>query len=191
MVSFTIISSTNHTWKKVNSEDNIIVYNCEVEGSKFKKSKVETTINFSNLKNAEIVLKDVSKYKNWQPNCSSSKLIKAEGNKIYSYLTFDAPWPVSDRDLILESTFTKSENRLMMKTTCKPNYIKKDDDFVRITYSEGLWEIEQKNDGNLIIRNTNHSSPGGNIPAWLSSSAVENMPIETIQGFKKALRELE
>jgi len=144
MVSLTSISSTNHAWKKVNSEDNIIVYNCEVEGSKFKKSKVETTINFSNLKNAEIVLKDVSKYKNWQPNCSSSTLIKAEGNKIYTYLTFDAPWPVSDRDLILESTFIKSENKLMMKTTCKPNYIKKDDDFVRITCSEGLWEIEKK-----------------------------------------------
>jgi len=49
----------------------------------------------------------------------------------------------------------------------------------------------EKNEGTLFIRNTNHSSPGGNIPAWLSSSAVEDMPIETIQGFKKALRELE
>ena len=183
-----LLSFTADTWEKVNSEGDIIVYNTEVLGDKFKKSKVETTINYGSIDKAEKVLKNISNYVKWQPKCESSKSLKIDGNKITLYLTFGAPWPVSDRDLILESTFTKTENKLLVKSTCKPKYQDEVEDYVRITYSESSWEIEQKEGGKLFIRNTNHSNPGGNIPAWLSSTAVEDIPLELMQGFVKQLK---
>lgn len=183
-----LLSFTADTWEKVNSESDIIVYNTEVLGDKFKKSKVETTIDYGSIDKAEKVLKNITNYVKWQPKCESSKSLKINGNKITLYLTFGAPWPVSDRDLILESTFTKTENKLIVKSTCKPKYQDEDEDYVRITYSESSWEIEKKEGGKLFIRNTNHSNPGGNIPAWLSSSAVEDIPLELMQGFVKQLK---
>lgn len=181
-------SFVGDNWKKVNSEGDIIVYNTEVEGNKFKKSKTEVTINYGSIEKAEKALKDIANYKDWQPSCSASKMLKTVGNKITMHLIFDAPWPVSDRELIIESTFTKTENKLLVKSTCKPLFIKANDDYVRIEYTEGLWEIEKMANGNLSVRNTSHSNPGGNIPAWLSSSAVEDIPLEMMQNFIALLK---
>ena len=188
IIVFGFLSFNIDNWEKVNSEGDIIVYNTKVEGDKFKKSKVETTINYGSINKAEKILKDISNYAKWQPKCESSKSLKIKGNKITLYLTFGAPWPVSDRDLILESTFIREKNKLIVKSTCKPKFQEKNDAYVRITYSESFWEIEQKDGEGLFLRNTSHSNPGGNIPAWLSSSAVEDIPLELMQKFVKLLK---
>ena len=187
-IIFLLFSFIGDNWEEVNSEDGIIVYNTEVIGSKFKKSMAETTISFGSIEKAEKIFKDAKNYKKWQPNCESGKVLSAEDNKIVFYLTFEAPWPVSDRDIIFESVFTKTENKLHIKNTCKPNYMDKKDDYVRITYSVSSWDIEKKKNGTLSIRTTSHSNPGGNIPIWLTSRTVEELPLETIQGFVKLLK---
>ena len=187
-VIFFLFSFSSDNWKELNSENGIIVYNAEVSGSKFKKSMVETTIHFGSIEKAEKILKDASNYKRWQPNCDSGKILSEKEDKLIFYLTFNAPWPVSDRDLILESIYIKSNNKLHVKTTCKPNYLNKQKDYVRISYSESSWDIEKKENGSLSIRTTSHSDPGGNIPSWLTASTVEVIPLETLQGFVKLLK---
>lgn len=187
-ISLLLLSFIADSWEEVNSEGNIKVHNTEVEGHKFKKSKVETTIDYGSIDKAEKVLKNIANYTKWQPKCELAKELKVDSNKVTLYLTFGAPWPVTDRDLILESTFIKTTNKLIVKSECKPKFKPEDDDYVRITYSKSSWEIEQKEGGKLFIRNTNHSNPGGNIPAWLSSSAVEDIPLELMQGFIKSLK---
>lgn len=183
-----IIGFTPSNWKQVLKKGDIVVYNQEIEGNKFKQSKVETTIAYGSLAKAESILKDIANYKNWQPNCESSEVIKATENTISMYLTFGAPWPVSDRDLVLETTFTRLGKKLIVKSTTKSTLKEEDDDYVRITYCEGLWEIEEKASGKLFLRNTNHSNPGGNIPAWLATTAVEDIPLETMQNFIELLK---
>ncbi len=182
------LSLTGSDWKQVLKKENVIVYNRDVDGDKFKQSKVETTIDYGSLDKAEKVLKDVSNYINWEPNCEKAEVISSSENKIVMYLVFGAPWPVSDRDLVLESTFSREGNKLYVKNTSKSSLKEEDDDYVRITYCEGSWEIEEKEDGKLFLRNTNHSNPGGNIPAWLSTSAVEDIPMETMQNFIELLK---
>lgn len=176
-------------WKQVLKKENIVVYNRDIEGDKFKQSKVETTINYGTLDKAEKILKNIAEYKNWQPNCESSEIVKTSQNSIVMYLTFGAPWPVSDRDLIIESTFSREGKKLIVKSSAKPTLKSEDDDYVRIIYCEGIWEIEEKEGGELFLRNTNHSNPGGNIPAWLSTTAVEDIPMETMQNFIELLKD--
>lgn len=183
-----LLSFIGDEWKEVNAENGIVVYNKDVTGSKFKKSMVKTTISYGSINQAEQILKDGEGYVHWQPNCGQGKVLHEEKNKVILYLTFDAPWPVSDRDLIIESTYKKHNNQLVVTNRCKPNYIPKKEDFVRITFSESSWIIEEKKDGFLYIQNTSHSSPGGNIPSWLLTSTVEDLPLQTLQGFIKQLK---
>lgn len=177
----------NDAWKEVKSEGEIIVYNTQVTGFKFKKSKAETIIKSGYLAKAESILKDVENYKNWMYNCSSSKLLKTEGEKLFIQLIFDAPWPVTDRELIIESSFKSSDNQLEVISKAIPNYIPSNEDYVRIELSNGLWQFNLKKNGNIFIRNTNHSNPGGNIPVWLSTTAVEDIPLETMQEMVKLM----
>ena len=187
LVSAVGFSFMNDAWKEVKSEGEIIVYNTQVTGFKFKKSKAETIIKSGYLAKAESILKDVENYKNWMHNCSSSKLLKTEGEKLFIQLTFDAPWPVTDRELIIESSFKSSDNQLEVISKAIPNYIPSNEDYVRIELSNGLWQFNLKKNGNIFIRNTNHSNPGGNIPAWLSTTAVEDIPLETMQEMVKLM----
>lgn len=175
-------------WEIVNQKGGIIVYNTEVEGYKFKKSKVENTITGVSLDNIEQVLLDVKNYKNWQPSCTEAELLKKEGNTIYYRMVFDAPWPVTDREIVLKSTLIKTTNEITFTSQCIPKYIPQNDDYVRIEFSKGGWLIQKKQDGSLFLRNSSHSNPGGNIPAWLSASAVEDMPLETMENFCKLLK---
>lgn len=186
----TILSAfTTANWKKVNGKDGIIVYNTTVAGSKHKKSKAETTITYGSLDKAEKVLKDFENYKNWQPNCATSKVLKKlSEHKYIAYMTFDAPWPVSDRDLYIEFTFIKTKSSLKVVSKALPNYQAVKDDFVRIPMSSGIWNITKKEKGALFIQNIGHSSPGGNIPSWLNNSVVEEMPLETMGNFIKQLK---
>lgn len=188
VVCLILFSFTQSNWKEVLKEDDVTVYNQSIEGHKFKQSKVETTIKYGSLDKAEKILKDVANYKNWQPNCESSEVINSSSNKISMYLVFGAPWPVTDRDLVLESSFSRVGKKLIVKTTSKTALKPEQEDYVRITYCEGLWEIEEQANGNLFLRNINHSNPGGNIPAWLSSTAVEDIPLQTMQNFIELLK---
>lgn len=187
LVSAVGFSFINDAWKEVKSEDEIIVYNTQVMGFKFKKSKAETTIKNGDLAKAENILKDVKNYKNWMHNCSSSKLLKTEGEKLFIQLIFDAPWPITGRELIIESNFKSSNNQLEVISKAIPNYIPSNEDYVRIELSNGLWQFNLKKNGNVFIRNTNHSNPGGNIPVWLSTTAVEDIPLETMQEMVKLM----
>jgi len=187
LVSAVGFSFVNDAWKEVKSEDEIIVYNTQVTGFKFKKSKAETTIKNGDLAKAESILKDVKNYKNWMHNCSSSKLLKTEGEKLFIQLIFDAPCPLTDRELIIESNFKSSNNQLVVSSKAIPDYIPSNEDYVRIELSNGLWQFNLKKNGNIFIRNTNHSNPGGNIPAWLSTTAVEDIPLETMQEMVKLM----
>ena len=189
LITTLFLSLTGSDWKQVLKKENIVVYNRDIEGDKFKQSKVETTINYGTLDKAEKILKNIAEYKNWQPNCESSEIVKTSQNSIAMYLTFGAPWPVSDRDLIIESKFSREGKKLIVRSSAKPTLKSEDDDYVRITYCVGMWEIEEKEGGKLFLRNTNHSNPGGNIPAWLSTTAVEDIPMETMQNFIELLKD--
>lgn len=188
LLIFVFFSFAITQWQVVNQKGSIIVYNTEIQGYKFKKSKVENTIASANFDQIQRVLLNINNYKNWQPSCAEAELLKRDDDTVYYRLVFDAPWPVTDREIVLKSTLTKTADKITFISKCIPDYIPANDDYVRIEFSKSDWLIKKNADGSVFLRNSSHSNPGGNIPAWLSSSAVEDLPLETMENFCNLLK---
>src|SRR5579885_746061 len=94
--------------------DGIKVYTCNTDTSKFKSIKVECDLKCS-LDVLEKCLLDFDNYKYWQFNTVESKAVKKMSDSEFIYYTkIEAPWPVSDRDMVVRFRSARSDNQLMI-----------------------------------------------------------------------------
>lgn len=182
-----VFSFTASEWKEVNNEDGIIVYNREVEGYSIPESKVIGVKEGGTLAEVKAMFLDFSTYHEWIPSCSSSKLVEKKGNTYVYYATYDAPWPVSDRDIYLQVKYSETSTQIKMEITGLPTYKANKAGFVRIPFNEALWLFELQKDGSIRLTNSSLSDPGGNIPDWISSMAAEDIPLEVMQNVLERL----
>lgn len=181
------ISFVSDNWKEVNSEDGIKVYNRKVDGFSIPESKVVSTKEGVTLAEVKTMFLDFNTYHEWIPSCSSSKLIEKKGNVFIYYATYDAPWPVSDRDIYLEVQFSETPSWVKLEIKGLPEYRQKEEGYVRIPFNQGVWLFELQKGGSILLTNSSLSDPGGNIPDWLSSMAAEDIPLEVMQNVLERL----
>ncbi len=182
-------SQAQGSWELKKNKNGVSVYTKKVENSKLKAYKAIVEIN-STVEEAYDLLLDFKAYPAWQHNCSTGKLIKkVNDNSMYVYVVTDAPWPVSDRDIVMKYDITKpssdeikigmSAGDKSMAPAVKGN--------VRMDYLKGFWKITSKGEGKIQITQQVHADPAGNIPEWLANSAVVDTPYETLLKMKQRL----
>jgi hypothetical protein len=106
-------------------------------------------------------------------------------------MTSDAPWPVRDRDAIISLTFTQDpDNReLIVIVKARPDYLEKEDGYVRIRKTRGNWSVKVMGDDLLDITLQMHTEPGGSIPSWLANNAIIEGPFDDFRNIRRLLSE--
>ncbi|MFT5098172.1 MAG: hypothetical protein ACI9VI_000824 [Candidatus Azotimanducaceae bacterium] len=132
-------------------------------------------------------LSAVHTYVDWQYNCKEARLITAEDGTLLTHNRISSPWPVSDRDVILQASQTitdKGHIRLAFNNV--ENFdLKIPSGVVRMTRLNGSYLLMPAADGATDIVYTLDSDPGGKLPAWLVKRAGKELPYQTL----KLLRE--
>jgi hypothetical protein len=129
----------------------------------------------------------VHTYVDWQFNCKEARLITAEDGSLLTYNRIGSPWPVSDRDVILQASQTIMDDG---NTRLEFNNVENVDlkiprGVVRMTHLNGSYLLKPTTDGSTNIVYTLDSDPGGKLPAWLVKQASKELPYQTL----KSLRE--
>ncbi|WP_299875985.1 START domain-containing protein [uncultured Cocleimonas sp.] len=185
------IFGAQDNWYLEKEEDNIQVFVAETKGSPLKSFRGVVTVN-SSLNSVLSVIADASSYPRWLHNCKSAKTIKRIGEtEIYNHIVTNMPWPVIDRDSVVQSikTENKTTNQVTIKFVAKPAMIEKLPKTVRITKMNGLWELTPLDDGKLKILYQMSVDPGGNIPKWLVNSLVVDIPFNTLNNLRRIAKE--
>jgi hypothetical protein len=170
-------------------QDSIRVYTCHTDTSKFKSIIAEFTIN-STLDQLSRVILDVEGYTKWQYNTVEAKVIKntSENEKIY-HTVIEAPWPVTDRDMVVNIKVNRIHDREMTITTeSKTGIIPVSDGFVRVLSSRGAWMVKQINKNRLLVKYTMQIDPGGSVPVWLANWVCAQAPYQSFKNLKRILR---
>jgi len=171
-------------WELAKEKNGIKVYTRQAEGRKIKEFKAIMTVN-STLEEIEKVIDHVNEYASWQANVTTSKSLLEEGNtEQYIYYTSELPWPVDDRDIVLHSIKSKHENNLIYELTSSPDYIERNDDFLRIINSKGSWIFVANNEGQVDVTYQFYGDPGRNMPNWLINLFIVDGPHETMINLK-------
>ena len=148
-ICFSAFFLTAAEWEVIAEEDGIRVMQKEVEGRSLPVFKGEGNVN-ENLYEILGVLRDINKGKEWMHSCKESKLIKAIGDrKFIVYNVTNAPWPVSDRDVLVESeaTYDKASRTvtIFMKSIESPD-VPEVDGLVRMPRLIGKFTLKSVND---------------------------------------------
>jgi hypothetical protein len=165
-------------WQLAKDEAGIQVYLSDVPGSEYKayRGVVSFKADLAQLQ------KDILESCRWTYECQEQKLLKQEGNKVWSYSRYAAPWPVTPRDSIIESTMiTEPDGRFTRQLHGVPGYLPEQAGYVRVSSLEGYWSLTPKPDGMVEVVYQVHTNPGGSVPSWLSNKFVVDAPFNTLK----------
>ncbi|HCH64126.1 MAG TPA: hypothetical protein DFR83_15080 [Deltaproteobacteria bacterium] len=101
---------------------------------------------------------------------------------------YDMPWPVSDRDFLLDVTVTMPDPqtiKVALVSTTDPRFPPPgdDDDIVRGRMSPSSWTFTRISDTRTKVDMVGHVDPSGAFPAWLVNLIQHNFPYNTLSAF--------
>lgn len=187
--SFTFIDSENLEWRLKKIDNGITVYTRESTTSSFSELKMhgvfETTIS------AVIALfKDIPNYTSWVYNCTVSESVKASTDgEDYYYSVTSAPWPVSDRDVVVHSKVSQDPQTWVVKSVSEhiDGIVDKKDGLERVPLLKSAWTLIPLDDGKVDITYHLSVDPGGLIPSWLSNLTLTIGPYNTMLALKEEI----
>ncbi|QQS30140.1 MAG: START domain-containing protein [Sphingobacteriales bacterium] len=183
------IGATNKSsWQLAKEKDAIKVFTRPSSLGNLKDSKGVVQVKAS-VDDVVELLRKFDGYTKWMYKCSESKLLKqVSETEYYVYTVTDAPWPVSDRDLISKVIAEKkADGTVSFKLTGVKDFIPEKSDKVRVPRFSGLWQASPKPNGMVEIIYQLESDPGGSLPDWLANSTATDIPYYTLLEMKKLL----
>ncbi|MEZ9632434.1 START domain-containing protein [Vibrio cyclitrophicus] len=188
--SFSVLASDGNEWKLVRNKQGIEVYNRKIEGNDFKEFRAEADIK-ANLTSIIALFTDTSVGTQWVENIDKMEEIDhfSEVHTVTKTYT-KAPWPVSDREAIVENFIEQDPDTLTVMITQhgRPNYQPNDDKrIVRVAHLESRWVLTPLNNNTTHISYQVLSDPGGSIPSWLINMVAVSQPYKTLRGLSEML----
>lgn len=169
-------------WILVKKKGNIEVFVRQQAKKDFKEVRILTSANAS-MHELLSAMEDVDYHKNWVINTIDSKLIEKQSDLgfIY-YISTDMPFPIKDRDLILEyqRKVDKQTGVVTTHSQALPSVMPEKDDFIRIKKYQSQYVLTPENN-KVHIDYQMKVDPGGLLPAWLVNLAVTTGPIKTME----------
>ncbi|MBS1559370.1 MAG: hypothetical protein JST69_11665 [Bacteroidetes bacterium] len=167
-------------------QDSIKVYTCFTDTSRFKLIKAEFKIHTS-LEKLEKFLLNFSNYTTWQYNTVESRVIKKISDTEYIYYAkINAPWPVTDRDMVVRLAIRHIGNYLYVSAHSTGGVpIKKE--LVRVPSSHSEWIVTETSRNILSVKYVIQIDPGGNVPAWIVNWVSAIAPYQSFKELKKQM----
>ena len=170
-------------WELAKDEDGIRVYLSSVPGSKYKVYRGETIIR-ADIARIRSLQEDVAGSCTWIHQCQAQQLVRQEGAKSWTHTYFNAPWPVSARDSLIEVTTEEDAGGLVRHLKGVPDLLAEEKGYVRVAKVDGFWRLEPLEGQQVKVTYQLHNEPGGSVPSWLANSFVIDAPFNTLKGLR-------
>jgi hypothetical protein len=173
------------------SEGDIFVYACKSPDEKLK-SITSTFVLETTSSNLVGHLLDIENYSTWQYRMIESQVLNrvSESEIIYRG-EVQAPWPVSNRDVVLRLKINQDTVTRVMNFTIVtvPGIFPEKSGVVRVPRSEGKWVVTPIGNNKLKVEYSFVVDPGGSLPGWLVNLTVAEGPYKTFQTLINRIRE--
>ena len=191
LISLSPAIQANEKWRLSKEEEGIKIYVQDKPRSKLKSFKGHMTIN-SRLSALVSVLEDTETYPRWLHNCRSAKTLRRKSDtQFMNYVVTNMPWPVADRDAVIESVRTQNNKTKQVEIVlnAEPQAASKVKGKVRIHTLSGRWLLTPKEDRKIDIMYEMTVDPSGNIPKWIVNAMAVDLPFYTLQKLRNVVKE--
>jgi len=180
------------TCKLRKDKDDIKVYACHTDTSRLKTIRAEVLIRDITIGELKAYLMDIDNYVTWQYNLQEAQVLEqVNDSEVVMRTVIDAPWPVSNREVLTRMTArtNATASELVVGGKVIPYDYPAEKGLVRVPFSRSSWYVTQVNENDLEVKYSLSVDPGGSLPAWLINLAVAEGPYESFRNLKKQLSE--
>ena len=186
MVLFTLMLScpmTAQSWDFIKEKDGIKLYTRKEAGKTLKSYRGVADIN-APAEKIFAMMEDINNTDWWDKNLTRIKVLLYEKNKrAQYYLVYNAPWPVTERDLCVNVTITidpvTGERKIIAKSL--NDVIPERKDMVRIKDFRQTWTIVPAGKERTHVVLEGFVDPAGGIPDWISNMLIIDSPFKAIR----------
>ncbi|MDB5010964.1 MAG: hypothetical protein JWR67_3802 [Mucilaginibacter sp.] len=177
-------------WEQKINENGIQIFTRKPLSGNLKELRVVCELACSK---AQLIktLQDINNYPNWVYSTKITNLLKVVSpQQIIYYSVSRLPWPLKDRDLIVELSIIPSTESNLFEIQAKslPDFLPRNTNLIRVPYSSALWKVIIVNDHLLKVDYTFSVDPGGSIPVWLVNSTLAIGPYNSFLKLKERLK---
>lgn len=175
-------------WKIIAQENGVVVWNRLEPGREVPVFKGIGTVE-AGLFEVLAVLDDVPRHTEWMANCMQSRILKQVNDfDRVLYNRTHAPWPVSDRDVVLNCTVdgTMSKREVFCPFTSFASPLQGQvDGVVRMPRLRGHYRLYGIDDKHTRVTYQIDVDPGGHLPDWVVELTSKKLPLDTIVGLRR------
>jgi len=177
-------------WVLTKDEDGIKVYTRLLNTGKFKEVKAVFEL-YATESQLVGVLQDITRHKDWSYGTKSTYLISKRGkDTVIYYSEISLPWPLCNRDLVIELSFKKDtvNNVLHIRAKSIPGIVPVKSGLVRVPSSLASWDVTPMSNHLLKIEYILSADPGGALPAWLVNLGASVGPYNSFTKLKDIIQ---
>jgi hypothetical protein len=175
-------------WELKKDENGIAVYTRKAATGNVKELRVMCELDATKAQLVNTLL-DIGDYNDWVYSNKKSVILKTVGpQRIIYYTQSHLPWPIKDRDLVVELDINPTLEVLNVQAKSLPAYLPKNNNFIRVPYSLATWRVTQAPNNKLKVDYTFSVDPGGSIPAWIVNATMAIGPYNSFVKLKEVLK---
>ncbi len=187
-------SQQAYAWKVVKKEEGIVVSQRSELDRDLPSFKGTGLVN-GNMYEILAILRDGPRRKEWMSK--SGKTLVLSRKSVFEAISYQqtlAPFPVSDREVILHTQVYLRENPREIIATfdgvkwTKPIPGVDRDDFVWMPYLKGYWRLVEKGENQTEVTYMVNTDPGGMLPNMLIRRITHYLPLWTLMGLRKQVK---
>lgn len=182
-------------WKLVSDRNGVQVFVRHTDHSRLKTFRGVTRITLADEYALAAVLNDYASFPKWLYMIDSSRELRRDGPLLrYMHVTTDLPWPLDDRDTVIEvdvrQRITAREESITIGMQNKPQLLPPQPGYVRIPELKGLFKFRRLGNNELEATYEVVLDPGGYIPGWAVNILARDIPYFTLDRLRRfVLRE--
>jgi hypothetical protein len=175
------------SWDFVKEKEGIKLYTRKEGNGNLKSFKGEATFQVK-IEKVTSLLGNGKNFDWWSKDIREIRVLALQENKwIQYYVIYDVPWPLSDRDLVVEAHITTNPVTGERTVEGKPllNVIPEKPDIVRIKKYVQKWTITPLENGYVHVLLEGTLDPGGSLPTWLINMVITETPFKVIRALRQ------
>lgn len=175
-------------WELVEDEDNIKVWSLEIPDKDLPGFRGITMVN-ATIDELLTELLDFKSHSEWMWNTMESRLVKRlSDTRAIIYNMINAPWPVKDRDMVMESDyrFTPDHKALTIRFhQTKDGEVPIPWRVVRVPRIEGFYRFWSESPTRTNVLYQVEVDIGGNVPNFSARRYARKLPYETLDALRE------
>jgi hypothetical protein len=177
-------------WTRVAEDEGIVVSSRPSDRSELPIFRGVAQVDAPLLQVLAVVT-DADRHQEWLFSCSDSALVaQTSAATGIVYNRTKAPWPVPDRDVVLDSRveIVDGEREVIVRFSATEHPERPPTKgVVRMPYLQGHYHLRAADEGRTRVEYQVDSDPGGSLPTWLATRGTRDMPLETLRALRSQL----